>query len=181
MEGLLMPDTFKFKRGISDMVIITDAFAKQAAFMADAWRARDRSAGYRSPYQALIVASLIEKESCYPPEYPKIAAVILNRLHKKIPIQIDASILYGLQRHQQRVRFSDLKIDTPYNTYKHKGLPPTPISMPSKQAILAALHPYKFDALFYVLDASKKNAHIFTNTFESHLKAKYNYQAAQKR
>ena len=122
------------------------------------------------------MASLIEKESRYPQEYAKIAAVILNRLKKKMPIQIDASILYGLGHHQSRVTYRDLKKDTPYNTYLHKGLPPSPISMPGKHAIIAALHPYKFDALFYVLDSKKINQHICTNTFESHLKAKYNNQ-----
>ena len=173
-EGILMPDTYKFKRGISDLVIIDDAYRKQESFMKSVWEDRDLQTGYKTPYEALIVASLIEKESCYPPEYPKIAAVILNRINKKIPIQIDASILYGLGRHQQRVTYRDLKRESPYNTYKHKGLPPTPISMPSKQAIIAALHPYKFEALFYILSAKKKNQHIFTNNFESHLKEKYN-------
>lgn len=174
VEGLLMPDTYKFRRGVSDMEIIVDAFKRQSDFMRDQWMNRDKQAGYRTPYEALIVASLIEKESRYPNEYSKIAAVILNRIKKKMPIQIDASILYGLGRHQSRVTYRDLKKDTPYNTYLHRGLPPTPISMPSKRAIHAALHPYKFDALFYVLDSNKKNQHIFTNNFESHLKAKYN-------
>ena len=174
VEGLLMPDTYKFRRGVSDMEIIVDAFNRQSNFMREQWQNRDKLAGYRTPYEALIVASLIEKESRYPNEYSKIAAVILNRIKKKMPIQIDASILYGLGRHQSRVTYRDLKKDTPYNTYLHRGLPPTPISMPSKRAIHAALHPYKFDALFYVLDSTKKNQHIFTNNFESHLKAKYN-------
>jgi UPF0755 protein len=174
LEGVLMPDTFKFKRGVSDLVIIDYAFAQQQAFMKSVWAKRDPQTGYKSPYEALIVASLIERESRYPPEYPKIAAVILNRISKGIPIQIDASVMYGLGKHQQKLTYADLKRDTPHNTYLHKGLPPTPISMPGKKAIWAALHPFKFDALFYVLDAKGKRQHIFTNNFQAHLKAKGN-------
>lgn len=174
LEGVLMPDTFKFKRGVSDLVIVDYAFSQQQDFMKSAWQKRDPHTGYKSPYEALIVASLIERESRYPPEYPKIAAVILNRIHKGIPIQIDASVMYGLGKHQQKLTYADLKHDTPHNTYLHKGLPPTPISMPGKKAIWAALHPFKFDALFYVLDAKSKRQHIFTSNFEAHLKAKGN-------
>lgn len=172
LEGVLMPDTFKFKRGVSDLVIIEQAFVNQQLLMQDAWQKRDPQTRYKNPYEALIVASLIERESRYPPEYPKIAAVILNRIHRGIPIQIDASVMYGLGKHQQRLTFSDLKLDTPHNTYLHKGLPPTPISMPGKKAIWAALHPFKFDALFYVLDAKNNKKHIFTSNFEDHLRAK---------
>jgi len=174
IEGLMMPDTYKFKRGIQDLTIISEAVERQVSFLEKAWKGRDRTTNYKNPYQALIVASLIEKESRYPPEYAKISAVILNRINKKIPIQIDASVIYGLGKHQNRLFYSDLRKPTPYNMYMNKGLPPTPISMPSKKAIIAALHPHKFDALFYVLNANKSNQHIFTNNFKDHLAAKNN-------
>ena len=167
-----MPDTYKFKRGIRDYTIIEEAVKKQINYVKSIWGERDQSAGYKNPYSVLIVASLIEKESSFEPEYSKIAAVVLNRIKKGIPIQIDASVIYGLGHHQARLFYSDLKKRTPYNTYLNKGLPPTPISMPSKAAIFAALHPYKFDALFYVLDGKKKNQHRFSNTYKEHLHAK---------
>ena len=172
LEGLLMPDTYKFKRGIDDHTIIEESIAKQIKYVETEWLKRDLSTQYKSPYEALIVASLIEKESRYTPEYSKIAAVILNRVQKKIPIQIDAAVIYGLGKHKNRLYYSDLKRKSPFNTYLNKGLPPTPIAMPSKEAIHAALHPYKFDALFYVLDSVKSNQHIFSNNFKAHLEAK---------
>ncbi|MEC8881812.1 MAG: endolytic transglycosylase MltG [Pseudomonadota bacterium] len=172
LEGLLMPDTYKFKRGINDHTILEESIIKQVKYIEGEWSNRDLSTQYNNPYEALIVASLIEKESRYTPEYSKIAAVILNRIQKKIPIQIDAAVIYGLEKHKKRLYYSDLKKKGPYNTYLNKGLPPTPIAMPSKEAIHAALHPYKFDAIFYVLDSVKNNQHTFSNNFREHLQAK---------
>lgn len=168
LEGLLMPDTYKFKRGISDHSIVNTAVSQQVHTLMHEWKSRDRTTNYTTPYQALIVASLIERESGYPAEYSKIAAVILNRINVAMPLQIDAAVIYGMGRHQARLKHSDLKRDTAYNTYTRRGLPPTPIGMPSHAAIHAALHPFKFGALYYVLDAAHPYRHIFTSSFAEH-------------
>lgn len=172
LEGLLMPNTYLFKRGIHDYKIIEEAMVMQTEYLKNKWQQRDYKTPYQNPYEALIVASLIEKESHYIAEYPKIAAVIINRIRSSMPIQIDAAVIYGLGGHKKKVLYRDLKKDTPYNTYRKKGLPPTPIGMPSKSAIDAALHPYEFAALFYVIDSNDKSRHIFTNDYKSHLAAK---------
>ena len=168
LEGLLMPDTYKFKRGISDRSIVKTAVSQQVNTLMHEWESRDKTTNYATPYQALIVASLIERESGFPAEYSKIAAVILNRIRVNMPLQIDASVIYGMGRHQARLKHSDLKRDSAYNTYTRRGLPPTPIGMPSHAAIHAALHPFKFGALYYVLDGAHPYRHIFTTSFADH-------------
>ena len=172
LEGLLAPDTYKFKRGISECSIVKSAVSQQVNFLMREWKARDRTTNYSNAYQALIVASLIERESSFPREYPKIAAVILNRIRLNMPLQIDASVIYGMGRHQAQLKHSDLKRDSAYNTYTRRGLPPTPIGMPSRAAIHAALHPFKFAALYYVLSAEQPNRHIFTHSFSEHRQQK---------
>ena len=172
VEGMMMPDTYKFKRGISDVSIIDEAMKQQMEYLKKEWANRDMTTNYRSPYQALIVASLIERESRYPGEYSKIAAVILNRIRINMPLQIDASVIYGMGKHQTKLTHRDLKKDSLYNTYTRRGLPPTPIGMPSKQAIRAALHPFKFGALYYILDEHHHDRHIFTATFAAHKQEK---------
>jgi UPF0755 protein len=132
-----------------------------------AWSNRQKGLYYQNPYQALIVASLIERETRYIEEYNKIAAVILNRLAKNMRLQIDAAVLYGLEKTSGPLTKNDLLKNTPYNLYKHKGLPPTPISMPAEPAIIAALHPENSKNLYYVLSADAR--HIFSTNYQDHL------------
>jgi UPF0755 protein len=179
LEGVLMPDTYRFSRGINDYDLLALAFKAQNHFMESQWPNRAPNLEFSTPYEALIVASIIERESQHPDEYAKISGVIQNRLKYNMPLQIDATVLYAKGVHQNKLSLRDLQHSSPYNTYRHKGLPPTPIAMPSQRAIYAALHPYNFSALFYVLDAQAPTRHVFTNTFESHRKAKYNHKNSQ--
>ena len=165
LEGYLMPDTYKFAKQVSERELIR-AMLKN-------WHER----AYR-PHQALfasndlpldkivIIASLIEREARVPQDRELISAVIRNRLKKKMPLQIDATVLYALARHKQVVTFQDLKVDSPYNTYKVRGLPPGPICSPGVDSIKAALQPAAVDYLFYV--AQPDGSHIFTRTFSEH-------------
>ena len=137
--------------------------------LAKQWSKRQTNLYYKNPYEALIVASLIEKESKYIPEQVTIAAVILNRLKKRMRLQIDAAVFYGQNRTSGTLSKKDLRQKTPYNLYTRYGLPPTPIAMPAESAIYAALHPAKTDVLFYVL--SKSGKHIFNKSYKGHLKA----------
>jgi UPF0755 protein len=117
------------------------------------------------------VASLIEKEAATPEEKPLIASVIYNRLHKDTPLQIDATIQYALNRPKADLSLADLKVDSPYNTYRHKGLPPGPICSPSRESIQAALDPAATDYLYYVLRADGRK-HYFTRSYDDFLRAK---------
>lgn len=174
-EGLFYPDTYFYVRGDSDFIILQQSYAKMQQVLQQAWQERASNLLYQSPYDALIVASLIEKETALTAEKPLIAAVIINRLKKRMRLQIDPSVSYGLS--QRCVYRSDLKKPTPYNTYLHFGLPPTPIALPSKSSIYAALHPALVDYLFYVSEGNGR--HKFSNTYEAHLEAVKNYHRIQ--
>jgi UPF0755 protein len=174
IEGVLYPDTYLFAAGVSDMVIIKKAFWSMQRSLAKLWKKRDTSLSLEDPYSALIVASLIEKETARPDERAKIAGVIMRRLEKKMPLQIDAAVIYGLGNfYNGKLTREDLQMDTPYNTYLHVGLPPTPIAMPSLPSIVAALHPESGTSLYYV--ARGDGSHEFTDTLEAHHQAVKKY------
>lgn len=169
-EGMFFPDTYHYTKGVSDFVILKRAFELMQKKLNAAWEARDSDLPYRSAYEALIVASLVEKEAQLSTERPLIAGVIINRLNKGMLLQIDPTVVYGMgSRYQGKIFKSDLTADTPYNTYVHKGLPPTPIAMPSMASIQAALHPVKHD--FYYFVAKGDGSHQFTATLPEHHKA----------
>lgn len=177
-EGFLNPDTYLFAAGVSDIVILKKAYWKMAHNLERLWLARDPNLPFTDPYQALIAASLIEKETARPEERAKIAGVIIRRLEKKMRLQIDAAVIYGLgANYTGKLTRENLKTDTPYNTYLRGGLPPTPIAMPSLASLTAALHPVAGTELYYV--ARGDGSHVFSNTLEDHRQAVKRYRASQ--
>jgi len=173
-EGHFFPSTYYFGRWTTDKAVLVKAHQTMAEKLSTAWQDRAPSLPYANMEQALIVASLIEKEAAKDQDRPLIAGVILNRLKKHMFLQIDASVIYGLgNRFQGKLTRHDLMLDTPYNTYLHKGLPPTPIALPGAASIHAALHPAETNALFYV--ARGDGTHQFSRTLQEHHRAVNKY------
>lgn len=170
LEGLFYPATYPYHWGDSPLQVLRYSYRKMQALLQKEWQNRDQNLPYASPYQALIVASLIEKESYAENERPLIAQVILNRLHKGMLLQIDPTVLYAWREQKpRRLTYKMLEINSPYNTYRYKGLPPTPICMPSAASIHAALHPAGSKALFYVAKGDGVH-HRFSSNYRSHLR-----------
>ncbi|OGO95633.1 MAG: hypothetical protein A3F41_00640 [Coxiella sp. RIFCSPHIGHO2_12_FULL_44_14] len=169
-EGLFFPDTYFFSREDTDISILKRAYQRMQEVLLQQWTKRETGLPYDTPYQALIVASLIEKETALAEERPLIAGVIRRRLEKGMLLQVDPSVWYGLRRdYRGPLTKGDLMVDTPYNTYQHHGLPPTPISMPSRAAIVAALHPTAGEALYYV--SRGDGSHQFSVHYADHQRA----------
>ncbi len=174
-EGLFFPDTYYFDVGSSDRVLLKRAYDQMRGVLEGAWRTRAEGLPYASPYEALIMASIIEKETGVPDERPLIAAVFLNRLRIGMRLQTDPTVIYGLGRNfDGNLRKEDLIQDTPYNTYTRTGLPPTPIALPGGDAIRAALNPDRSNALYFV--AKGNGRHQFSATLEEHNRAVSRYQ-----
>lgn len=174
-EGLLFPDTYFYVPHTSDLAVLRRAYRLQHDKLLAAWEARAPGLPYRTPYEALIMASIVEKETGAAFERPKIAGVFLNRLRLGMRLQTDPTVIYGLgERFDGNLRKADLQRDTPYNTYTRAGLPPTPIAMPSEAAIQAALNPAKTDALYFV--ARGDGTHIFSSNLDAHNRAVNRYQ-----
>ncbi len=166
-EGLFYPDTYFFSWGTADKTILQLAYHRMQAVLTTAWQTRDMNLPYKTPYQLLIAASLIEKETALQSERPAISSVILNRLKINMPLQIDASVIYGLgSAYKDNLTRANLKSLTPYNTYLNYGLPPTPIGFPSKSSIEAAAHPIESKNYYYV--AKGDGSHVFTPTLAAH-------------
>lgn len=177
-EGLLFPETYYYTWNTSDITLLNRAYVDMQRFLTEAWAQRDRNTPYGSPYQALIVASMIEKETAQPKEMPMIATVILKRLAAKMLLQIDSTVIYGmLPNYPGKLTHDDLHTKTIYNTYTQLGLPPTPISMPSAMAILATLHPVFTPAWYFV--AKGDGTHVFSMTLDQHNQAVNQYQKSQ--
>lgn len=173
-EGLFFPDSYRYTRGTTDLAIIQAAYHAMQRYLAIEWDQRAPALPYKSPYEALIVASLIEKETSLASERPLVAGVIVNRLKKNMRLQIDPTIIYGIgDNYKGKLYSSDLKKDSPYNTYLRSGLPPTPIALPSRAAIHAAMHPYEGDYFYFV--ARGNGAHQFSVTLNEHKQAVQNY------
>ena len=150
-EGMLYPETYYYTLGTSDLTLLTRAYTKMQSHLATLWSKRQPGLAYNNTYQALIVASMVEKEASKSNELPKVAGVILNRLKVHMPLQIDSTVIYGLQPgFDGHLTRPDLRFNTPFNSYVHYGLPPTPISMPGLDAISAVLHPAKTKAMYFV-------------------------------
>jgi len=174
-EGLLFPDSYYFTHGMSDQEILKRAYQAMQTKLDKAWQNRDAGLPYNSPYQALIMASIVEKETGKGDERPLIAGVFLNRLRMGMRLQTDPAVIYGLGEHfDGNLRKNDLLTDTPYNTYTRDGLPPTPIAMPGLAAIEAALHPDKTKALYFV--GKGDGSHAFSATLVEHNQAVARYQ-----
>jgi len=169
-EGRFYPDTYFFAKGSSDLLLLKRAFQKMQTQFDDAWKTRDLDLPYHTQNEALTVASLVEKETALDKERPIIAGVIVNRLRSNMLLQIDPTVIYAAGTHYDgTIRKTDLLIDSPYNTYKYKGLPPTPIAIPSKASLQAALHPEHHGYYYFV--AKERNAregHQFSATLTEH-------------
>jgi UPF0755 protein len=178
-EGLFFPDTFYFDRGTTDTVLLKRSYEIMQAKLAEAWANRAPSLPYKNSYQALIMASIVEKETGKASERPEIAGVFLNRLRIGMRLQTDPTVIYGMgDKYDGNIRRKDLTTDTIYNTYTRDGLPPTPIAMPGLAAINAALHPKKTKALYFV--GKGDGSHAFSNSLVEHNRAVAKYQLKQK-
>lgn len=174
-EGLLFPETYNYTYGTTDLQILNRAYKMMQQRLLLLWPKRAKNLPFKTQYAALIIASMVEKEASLEREKPIIAAIIFERLKKRMHLQIDASVIYGLGAHfDGDLTRKNLRSMTPYNTYKIYGLPPTPIAMPGFEAINAALHPAKTDFLYFV--AKDDGSHVFAKTLEEHNKNVAKYQ-----
>jgi UPF0755 protein len=174
-EGRFLPDTYHFPRGTGDIAFLKRAYRTMQQKLAEEWGARDADLPLQSAYEALTLASIIEKETGAAFERPLIAAAFIQRLRKNMRLQTDPTIIYGLgEGFDGNIRYRDLRKDTPYNTYLHKGLTPTPIALPGIDSIRAALHPAESDAIYFV--SKGDGTHHFSRTLEEHNAAVSKYQ-----
>ncbi len=175
-EGRFLPETYHFPQGLSDVDFLRRAYAAMADLLEREWASRAEGLPISDPYEALILASIIEKETGVPDERPQIAGVFVRRLQKRMRLQTDPTIIYGLgDAYDGNLRRRHLVADdNPYNTYRISGLPPTPIALPSAEALRAALHPADGKALYFV--ARGDGSHAFSDTLEQHNKAVIRYQ-----
>jgi UPF0755 protein len=177
-EGLFFPDTYLFDKGTSDLDIYRRAYRLMRVRLDEAWLARAPNLPYKTPYDALTMASIIEKETGKPSDRPLVAAVFANRLRAGMPLQTDPSVIYGMgDNYAGHIRKKDLQTDTPYNTYTRMGLPPTPISLPSVASLQAALNPAPSTALYFV--SRGDGSSIFSDTLGEHNKAVDKYIRGQ--
>ncbi|HTM63325.1 MAG TPA: endolytic transglycosylase MltG [Gammaproteobacteria bacterium] len=166
-EGMFLPETYYYSRGDSDLSILKRAYDLMMTKLNEAWQTRAADLPYQTPYQVLIAASLIEKEAFLPKEQPVIGGVLVNRLRKDMLLQFDPTVIYGMgDSYQGKIHKTDLTTDTPYNTYIHKGLTPTPIAMPGWTAVVAALHPEVNQYYYFV--AKGDGSHEFTSNLKAH-------------
>ena len=166
-EGWFLPETYQFSRGDSDVDILERAHQSMKNVLEEAWRMRDDDLPLDSPYELLILASIIEKETSIEAERSQIAGVFMRRLKKRMRLQTDPTVIYGMgESFDGNIRRKDLQADTPYNTYTRSGLPPTPIAMPGRASLLAAGKPAPGDALYFVADGT--GGHTFSATLAEH-------------
>ncbi len=169
-EGQFYPDTYYYRVGDTDLSIYESAFSLMQKKLDQAWANRSEGIMLKNRYEALILASIIEKETQYLPEQPIISGVLNNRLKKGMRLQVDPTVIYGLgEQYKGNITRKHLKSDTPYNTYTRYGLPPTPISLPGMGAIDAAVNPAKTDAYYFV--AKGEGRHHFSKTLKEHNRA----------
>jgi len=179
-EGLFFPDTYHFGTGTSDLVILRRANRLMQTHLETQWRARAEGSPLQTPYQALILASIVEKETGRPEDRPLVAAVFVNRLRKGMLLQADPTVIYGMgESFDGNIRKRDLTTDTPYNTYTRTGLPPTPIAMPGLASIAATLNPPASDVLYFV--ARGDGSSVFSRTLSEHERAVTKYQRSRRR
>lgn len=175
-EGMIFPDTYNFSRGTSDLDLLRRAFALMQNVLASEWAGRDVGLPYDTPYEALIMASIIEKETGLASERTRIAGVFTRRLQRGMRLQTDPTVIYGLgDNFDGDLTRADLRRQSPYNTYLNAGLPPTPIALPGRDSIHASLHPDQSDTLYFV--ARGDGSHYFSSTLEEHERAVQQYQS----
>jgi UPF0755 protein len=175
-EGRLAPDTYRFAEDTSDREILQMALSAQDQLLARAWASREPDLPLHSAEEALVLASIVEKETGLAAERPRIAGVFLNRLRKGMRLQSDPTVIYGIRdRYDGNIRTRDLREDTPWNTYTRAGLPPTPIALPGKEALWAVTHPARTEALYFVALADGSGGHEFSATLAQHNEAVKRY------
>lgn len=173
-EGLFYPDTYRFVKGTHDTAILKKAYYKMQRVLANEWFAKEGNLPYETPYQALIAASLIEKETALATERPLIAGVLINRLHLKMPLQFDPTVIYALgPAYTGKLSHANMQTKSPFNTYTTRGLPPTPIALPGAWSIHAALHPVREHYLYFV--ARGDGSHVFSASLQEHNQAIKSY------
>ena len=174
-EGLFFPDTYLFATGASDLQIYRQANAQMMKRLNEGWSRRDPAVPYKTPYDALIMASIVEKETGQKSERVMIAGVFVNRLNRGMMLQTDPTVIYGMgDKYQGQIHKRDLQADTPYNTYTRVGLPPTPIALPGAASLAAALNPAKTDALYFV--SRNDGTSQFSDNLDDHNHAVNQYQ-----
>ncbi len=174
-EGLFFPDTYFFSKGMTDQEILKRAYQAMQTRLNEAWKKREAGLPYKTPYEALIMASIIEKETGRADERKTIAGVFTNRMRIGMRLQTDPTVIYGMgENFDGNIRRKDLQTDTPYNTYTRSGLPPTPIAMPGLASIEAALNPAKTKFLYFV--GKGDGSHAFSSTLAEHNRAVVKYQ-----
>ncbi len=178
-EGRFLPDTYHFPRGMTDVEFLKRAYTSLQNTLQAAWETRAKDLPLKTPYEALILASIIEKETGVAAERPRIAGVFIRRLQQGMRLQTDPTVIYGMgAAFDGDIRVRDLRKDTSYNTYTRDGLPPTPIAMPGAAAIHAALHPADGKELYFV--AKGDGSHAFSATLDEHNRAVREYQLKRK-
>ncbi|QDL93088.1 endolytic transglycosylase MltG [Paroceanicella profunda] len=169
-EGMLAPDTYNLQRGTPRQTVIDQMMAAQKRILAAAWEGRQADLPLDTPEEALVLASIVEKETGIPGERPEVASVFINRLRAGMRLETDPTVIYGITGGKEvldrGLRRSELQTRTPYNTYMIDGLPPTPIANPGRAAIAAVMQPAKTDYLFFVADGS--GGHVFSSTLREH-------------
>ena len=174
-EGWLFPDTYRYAPGISDLDLLKLAHARMKRRLDEGWKARAPDLPLKTPYEALILASIVEKETGAPEERPRVAAVFYNRLRRGMRLQTDPTVIYGMgERYDGNIRKRDLTTDTPWNTYTRDGLPPTPIAMPGAASLAAVFAPAQSEDLYFV--GKGDGTHQFSRTLEDHNRAVVKYQ-----
>ena len=174
-EGRFYPDTYYYSAGMSDLIILQRAFQKMEKLLEEEWNSRQNNLPLKNRDEALTLASIVEKETGNAEERALIAGVFVNRLRLGMKLQTDPTVIYGIgDRYNGNLTVKDLRTPTPYNTYVIKGLPPTPIAMPGRNALHAALHPDDTKALYFV--SRKDGSHEFSETYDLHNRAVIKYQ-----
>ena len=174
MEGWLYPDTYNYTPNSTDLELLKRSATRLQKALDKAWNERDENLPLADPYQMLILASIVEKETGVAAERPQVASVFINRLKANMKLQTDPTVIYGMgESYTGNIRKKDLETITPYNTYMIEGLPPTPIAMVSESALQAVAHPAKTDFYYFVADGS--GGHKFTRNLNEHNKAVQEY------
>lgn len=176
-EGLFFADTYAFPKNSTDIEYLQRANKTLQDVLNEEWEKRDEGLPFESPYEALILASIVEKETAVPEERPEIAGVFVSRIRKGMRLQTDPTVIYGIgESYDGNIRRKDLTTDTPYNTYTRGGLTPTPIAMVGRDAINAVMHPQNTAALYFVARGDGTGTHQFSETLEQHNAAVRKYQ-----
>lgn len=174
-EGLLLADTYQYGGGSNSKSLLQHAHRNLLLYLNNSWATRSTGLPYKSPYELLIAASIIEKESAISQEKKLISGVILNRLKVNMPLQMDPTVIYGLgDQYRGKLAHSDMQVDSPYNTYRYRGLPPTPIAMVGKESIDAAAHPQISKYLYFV--ARGDGSHQFSESYQQQKQAIEHYR-----